>query len=145
MYANVAKTGQKLLEEALDVAFPQTRAIQATNSAKDASYAAINTLMEQRTEVVKIPFSNIGQASKGATHSFVVMSDDTGSGAASVLAADSVDPVKIQIVENGSFKMSNAYLTVMISDGGRVTSIYDLVNKREIIAKGQSAGFVIFQ
>ncbi|GAA5820018.1 hypothetical protein JCM10212_006157 [Sporobolomyces blumeae] len=53
--------------------------------------------------------------------------------------------VRARPAGNGDVKLSNGGLEIKISSDGRLTSVYDVALDRELLVKGETAGFVIFE
>ncbi|KAJ3513202.1 hypothetical protein NMY22_g15114 [Coprinellus aureogranulatus] len=168
LYAEVKSTGEALLEEALSVLFPSSAslspspALQSSKAylralAASTKLVAFNTTFFPRVEVVKVPLSKMSKEVK----SMVLQASDDGKEGYAVVACtegaavgEIVSPsnrlrsklMPVSVYTNGSdhFVLRNSSVQLTISDG-RITSLLDVKTDRELIAKGQTGGLVIFQ
>lgn len=112
----------------------------------DDELVAINTMPWPRSEVVDIESSTgpiindadvvLQQASN--TGSNLVMMHSSGSGLtklATTTSHPSISQATVEKTEDGKHVLNNGALRVVL-DGSQVTSLYDIVNDRELIAKG---------
>lgn len=136
IYANVFKTGDKLLKDTLAVlGFSR-------NGSGNDSLTSINTLSWSRAEIVRLPDN---KGSKDS--SYALVHGNTG-----IVKVDKLSntpktaksSASIEEVGNGVFQLSNDRYKVKV-ESGRITSLVDLSLNREIVAKGQNANqLVIF-
>ncbi|KAK7464842.1 Glycoside hydrolase, 38 vacuolar alpha mannosidase [Stygiomarasmius scandens] len=154
LYAEVAKDGKHLLEEALKVLLPNSIPLSIDTKLKSntslSQITSVNTTPFRRREVVKIPLagaspslkSAIGQVDADGKTGYAIM--DNGSLDASV--HNSVGPLHASAYTNGSnhFVLRNSSVQMTISDG-RISSLLDVQQGRELISEGATGGLVIFQ
>ena len=128
-YAKVFKTGKKLLKE-----LHEALGISDLDAGCSHDSAVVNTLPWHRKEIVEISDNEVGIAC-GDGHLVPLRTFKT--------QADK-PAVSLREESCGAFVLENDDLRVVI-EGGCITSLYDLVNDREIIEKGGKANqFVIF-
>ncbi|EPQ55548.1 glycoside hydrolase family 38 protein [Gloeophyllum trabeum ATCC 11539] len=155
LYAEVRKDGKALLEEAFEAILPRSAPATSDNLAKlrgQGDLVAVNTTFFARQDVVKVPLTGAGSQFK----SQVVQTSKDGTGYALMecladsnialckgLYADSM-PVSVYTNGSGHFVLKNSSVQLTIS-GGRITSLLDVQLNRELIAKGESGGLVIFE
>ncbi|KAG0143248.1 hypothetical protein CROQUDRAFT_661493 [Cronartium quercuum f. sp. fusiforme G11] len=154
MYADTAKEGAVLLEEAHKILNPHSRSLIDSQKA-GGSCIALNTLSFPRQEVIKIPLNcydgrsafSISQAQDDSC--FVIAKDKLGNSMVDfVTLSTSITPATATTVyDDGElhYILANAFLTVWISTKGQITSITDTTIGRELLLPNCSAGFVIFQ
>ncbi|GAA5842560.1 hypothetical protein JCM5353_008469, partial [Sporobolomyces roseus] len=61
------------------------------------------------------------------------------------LYTDTTPPLTARKTEDGNITLSNDQLVVVITSGGRLSSIFDKGAERELLLEGETAGFVIFE
>ena len=133
LYAHNAKIGEKLKEEALTV-LGLSQHLKA-----NAELAAVNTAPWARSELVKIPQTN----AKSQEQKYTYVSG--GLGLCKTHTASAVQATaSIKETEKGVFVMKNSIFEVKV-EAGCITSLVDLRNNREVIAKGSKGNqLVIF-
>ncbi|OJD23867.1 hypothetical protein ACJ73_04777 [Blastomyces percursus] len=134
-YAQVFATGSKLRKEALKVL-----GFSSQESKSDCGFVAINTLPWPRSEIVRV--DNASTASGKPQYALA----EGGMGVIAVQPLGSVrsPSVSLKEVKPGVFRLSNSKLSLEVSNGV-ITSLVDLDEKREVIAKGGKANqLVIF-
>ncbi|KAL2214026.1 alpha-mannosidase [Sarocladium strictum] len=129
IYAEVFKTGKKLLEDIWD-----TFGVSSVQSNSLHEHVAVNTLPWHRKEIVEVSETETAVA--------------CGEGPMLTLRGLKVQANKpsvlVKEIDEDVFVLQNDDLRVVV-ERGSVTSIYDCVNEREIVAKGAEANkFVIF-
>lgn len=128
LYAEVFKTGQKLLQDLY-----QSLDVFNVHPADLHGAVALNTLPWHRKEIVEISDSVVG----------VACGDDQLLPLRAFQCQDDKPAVSVTEKEN-VFVLQNDELRVVV-DGGCITSLYDRVNGREVIEQGGKANkFVIF-
>ncbi|KAL5339219.1 glycosyl hydrolases family 38 N-terminal domain-containing protein [Aspergillus crustosus] len=127
LYAQIFETGLKARKQALEaLGFSETGIVPV----------AINTLPWNRSEVVKLP-----PTANGPKHALIsggpgVISPSTANTAATKVSVNEIQP--------GVFRLNNGKLRVDVQNGV-ITSLYDVVADRQVIAPGGKAGqLVIF-
>lgn len=166
IYAEVAAKGSALLESALKALYPSSLPFKSSNSHSGGDeLIAINTSPYPRRELVKISlesarersdaFIQLAGDSKGA---WVLFENKSRAGAGEnwtgTKSMKEVEEMKLGVEGRGArakdlgeegFSLSNSQLVVKISNQGRITSLFDLEQERELIKEGESGGFVIFE
>ncbi|PKY21567.1 hypothetical protein RhiirB3_409571 [Rhizophagus irregularis] len=139
-YEEVEKTGNTLLEKALDKLF------KISDSAESAKKGllALNTLGWNRTEVVEVPvcegMGQFPQLSKDKKSGFVLVNDVTGLGAQGVDLEIPTNLTQVTAcVIDDLFCLQNKYISAKFDKHGRLVSLVDLDLKlnRELIPEGQ--------
>ncbi|KAF5362894.1 hypothetical protein D9758_007045 [Tetrapyrgos nigripes] len=154
LYAEVAKDGQKLLEEALTILLPNS--VRLTPDVKLGTHSSVSQIMSvnttpfRRREVVKIPLTGASSSVK----SVIAQLDADGKTGYAIIdnglldpsVQDSLGPLHVSAYTNGSnhFVLRNSSVQLTISDG-RITSLVDIQQGRELIPEGATGGLVIFQ
>ncbi|KAF8346661.1 glycoside hydrolase family 38 protein [Amanita rubescens] len=162
LYKQVHKIGQTLLEDALDVLFPDsfelTRTTSSRRLAKASKLFAYNTTFFPRWDVIEIPVAGASSSLKGQV---MQMQPDSKSGFALVKCegathgfactpgSNGIDFHRIStpatVYANGSdFVLRNGSVQLTLSHG-RITSLVDVQQGRELIPKGTSGGLAIFE
>ncbi|PYH35738.1 alpha-mannosidase [Aspergillus neoniger CBS 115656] len=133
LYKKVFEIGNKVRKEALQAL--------GFGSSTAKGLVAINTLPWPRSEVVKVPadFTTAGGPR------YAIVSGESGPIKGQLPTVSSRAPaVTVSEIEPGVFRLQNEKLRVDVHDGV-ITSLYDLEEKREIVAKGEKANqLVIF-
>lgn len=132
-YATNLKTGKKAIEKAL-------KALGLSSDVTPGDrIVGINTLPWQRSEIVKIP----GIRESSDQSHYAVLSGPAG--IAKVAKCSSLaDTVSVEEIRSGVFVLENSKLRAEI-ESGVITSLYDRVANREVLAKGKKANqLVIF-
>ncbi|KAH9821763.1 family 38 glycoside hydrolase [Melampsora americana] len=161
MYAEVAKKGAALLEEAHQVLHPKSYPLESLPNGpnKIGTSIAINTLSFPRQEVVRIPLEQYdGRSAFSVSDSqedscFVVAKDGSGNGLMELVSLsayrENITPATASTAYGADgelyYILANAFLTVWISTKGQITSITDTGLGRQILLPDSKAGFVIFQ
>ena len=136
LYAKVFKTGEDVMKEALcTLGFSR-------HGANGCTPTAINTSPWPRAEIMKVP-----GASKSKASEFALVRGNTGIAAVELLSGPSKSvnsSASIKEVKKGVFQLSNKHYRLQV-EGGAITSLFDVLERREIIAKGGKANqLVIF-
>lgn len=161
MYAEVAKKGATLLEEAHQVLHPKSYPLESLPTTPNAigKSVAINTLSFPRQEVVKIPLEKYdGRSAFSVSDSqedscFVIAKDGTGNSLMELVSLstyrEEITPATASTAYGADgelyYILANAFLTVWISTQGQIISITDTSLGRQILLPESKAGFVIFQ
>ena len=133
-YAYGFKTGKKLIKDALSV---------LGFSEIDSTYerlVAVNTLPWPRKEIVELP-----EIVRSLNTKYALIQGDCGAqNVQRLMNAYATSKASIEEIRDGIFELSNNHYKVQV-EGGSITSLIDLVEDREIIAKGGKANqLVIF-
>lgn len=148
IYAGIDRKARALLEEA-----------QTALTSKDGFAGVVNTLDVPRRELVEVPLAGRGgsevhmlqqtavQMSEDGSTALLLVEDVNQTGVvapsrSSALVMRDLEAVSLVESANGDFDLSNSNLSIKVSNG-RITSIYDVIADREIIAAGRTAGLVI--
>ena len=174
LYANVWSKGGALLEDAFAALLPHSEACPSDDAGDSDRfvYTAFNTLDVRdgviqlrltpqipRREIVSIPSGAIKphlqpRSADSATSGFAVVDISAhghvslSSSTAQLALVPNRRPVTVRQVSNDGehhYIISNAFLDVSVSSDGRITSIFDQKQQREIIHQDASAGFVIYE
>ncbi|KAJ3559346.1 hypothetical protein NM688_g401 [Phlebia brevispora] len=170
LYAEVSKDGQALLEAAFNTLLPPSVALDAASAPKAAGeIVGYNTTFFRRRDVVAVPLggiqqlkSQVIQVSKDGNTGYALLdcSEDGHVSRCSGLFAHCMPPsgllpsyfislarplTHLQVYTNSSdhFVLRNSSVQLTISNG-RITSLLDVELGRELLAKGQTGGLVIF-
>ena len=134
LYEYGFKTGKKLMKDALSV-------LDFSDfTSGDGWLTAVNTLPWSRAEIVELPEKWQLEDSKYA----LIQGDSGAIDVKMLFAKDAKSTASIREVKEGVFQLSNDHYKVEVEEGA-ITSLYDLVENREIIAQGEKANqLVIF-
>ncbi|KDN44275.1 glycoside hydrolase family 38 protein [Tilletiaria anomala UBC 951] len=122
------------------------------------TFAASNTLALPRRELVVVPIGHPSQAPFGFVNmtpdqskAVCILEDPTGCGLAvhrpcalSALHAAEAFETREQGRSHSIYVLCNAFLAVRV-EHGRITSIHDNLSKRELLARGRTAGLTIYE
>ncbi|EDN07767.1 alpha-mannosidase [Histoplasma capsulatum] len=134
-YAQIFATGSKLKKEAMKVL-----GLDSQDSRADRGLVAINTLPWPRSEIVRV---DEGITTSGKPQ-YALAQGGMGVIAVQPLGSVQTPPVSLNEVKTGVFRLSNSKVSLEVSKGV-ITSLVDLAEQREIIAKGGKANqLVIF-
>ncbi|KAK0458541.1 glycoside hydrolase family 38 protein [Desarmillaria tabescens] len=162
-YAQVFKSGKVLLEDAFKVLFPNSVSVTSpefnSKTANLANIFAVNTTFFPRREIVKVPVlgsvkdlkNKLIQTSKDGKDGYVMMGcgpATTSVGLVNDLGGPSLTevPLPVAVYTNGSdhFVLRNASVQLTISNG-RITSLLDVQQGRELLTEGATGGLIIFE
>lgn len=101
---------------------------------------AVNTLPWPRKEIMELP-----EATQSNDSKYAIVQANSGALNVETLSAKSAkSTASIKEIKKGVFQLSNKHFKIEV-EGGSITSLVDLVEDREIVAKGGKANqFVIF-
>ncbi|KAK1215351.1 Glycoside hydrolase, 38 vacuolar alpha mannosidase [Marasmius sp. AFHP31] len=156
LYAEVAKDGKRLLEEALNVIYPDSTSFTSDtklhSNTQLTDIVAFNPTPFPRREVIQLPISGI--SSNSSLRSAIAQVDSDGSGYAIMDTTGKLDAsvhnnigsLHASVFTNGSdhFVLRNSSVQMTLS-GGRITSLIDVKLGRELIPEGSTGGLVIFE
>ena len=136
LYAKVYKTGDKVIKEALStLGFSR-------HGASEGIRTGINTLPWPRAEIMRLP-----QTSRSKASEYALVKGNTGVVAVESLLASSngmKSSASIKEIKKGVYQLSNNHYILQV-EGGAITSLFDLAENRQVIAKGGKANqLVIF-
>jgi alpha-mannosidase len=104
---------------------------------KEGNLIALNTLPWERNALVELPVLS-------SSPRYAIADGDTGPMKLTELTAATQKPASIKEVSKGVYRLSNSRFDIEVEDGV-ITSLFDVVAKREVIAKGGKANqLVIF-
>ncbi|EEQ88551.1 alpha-mannosidase [Blastomyces dermatitidis ER-3] len=134
-YAKVFATGSRLRKEALKVL-----GFSSQESRADRGLVAINSLPWPRSEIVRVDDTSTASGKP----QYALAKGGMGVIAIQPLGSVRSPSVSLKEVKPGVFRLSNSKLSLEVSNGV-ITSLVDLEEKREVIAKGGKANqLVIF-
>ncbi|ESK96763.1 glycoside hydrolase family 38 protein [Moniliophthora roreri MCA 2997] len=154
LYAEVNKEGNRLIDEALKVVYPDSAPFTPITKLRPdtrlSDIVAFNPTPFPRREVIKLPISGISPGLRSA----VAQVDPDGrfgyalmnNGALDSTVHNSIGSLHASVFTNGSdhFVLRNSSVQMTIS-GGRITSLLDVALGRELIPEGMTGGLVIFE
>ncbi|CAK5279299.1 unnamed protein product [Mycena citricolor] len=156
LYGEVRKDSEALIDEALDVILGGNVS-PASHATALSQLVAYNTTPFARREVVSVGLtrgaglmkSQVVQMSSDGKEGYAVVQCAAGAGAVSVEALPVTEAwgfTPASVYTNGSdhFVLRNSMVQLTISRG-RITSLLDVKSDRELIQKGATGGFVIFE
>ncbi|KAG8215120.1 Aldehyde/histidinol dehydrogenase [Butyriboletus roseoflavus] len=154
LYSEVHKDCQVLLEDALGVLLSDTVPLSKNSPiSQPFNVIGVNTTPFARRDIIKIPLSGVGQnlLSKPAQttvdgkHCYVLLQTQENEALAQPAAVPS-EHGPVSACTNGSDHviLRSPTLQLTISQG-RITSLYDVKLKRELLPKGRTGGLVIFE
>ncbi|KAH0833839.1 glycoside hydrolase family 38 protein [Lanmaoa asiatica] len=154
LYSEVRKDCHILLEDALSLLLSDSVPLSENSSiSQPFNVVAVNTTPFARRDIIKIPLSGSGQKllSKPAQTSvdgkdcYVLLQTQENEILAQP-ATVSTEHGPVSAFTNGSdhFILRSSSLQLTISQG-RITSLYDVKLKRELLQKGSTGGLVIFE
>ena len=122
LYAEVFKTGEKVLADALhELGFDKDD--------KNGHPVAVNTLPWDRNEMVRLPIKS------EKPHYAIASASHAGIGDLTPLSAASAKPASVRELTKGQYELSNSRFNVEVTNGV-ITSLWDKLAGREVIAKG---------
>lgn len=134
LYAYGFKTGERLLNDALS-ALDFSR-----HDLNQGNLTAINTLPWPRKQIMDLP-----KALQTGESKYAIVQGNSGSLEVETLSAENKKTTaSIKEIKEGVFQLSNNHFKIEV-EGGSITSLVDLAQDREIVAKGSKANqLVIF-
>ncbi|KAI0287851.1 glycoside hydrolase family 38 protein [Russula brevipes] len=154
LYAEVREDTEALVEKALGVLYPGSFPLSGPESASGPlTIFAHNTTPFARRDIVRVPLAEGGissgsvlQTSSDGKGGFVVLEGGVGGGLVLPNQISSKDIGAVTVHSSGSdcFVLGNSFVQLTVA-GGRITSLFDVRLKRELIPQGQTGGLVIFE
>ncbi|KAH6912224.1 alpha-mannosidase [Coprinopsis sp. MPI-PUGE-AT-0042] len=172
LYHEIKQDGEAILEEALSILFPNSMPLTPNTRSKalggSAKVVALNTTFFPRLDIVQVPLSTssgsgwgsksavqeirqqVMQTSEDGKVGWGVMQCTRGGGGVGELVAPSnelrsrLKPVSVYTNGSDHFVLRNSSVQLTISEG-RITSLLDVAQDRELISAGQTGGLVIFE
>lgn len=153
LYSEVRKDCQALLEDALAVLLSNSMPLFGDSPVSQPfNIIAVNTTPFARRDIVKIPMSGAGQSllaqpaqtTADGKHAYVLL-ETQENGILAQPVVSSTEHGSVSAFTNGTDHVIlwSRSLRLTISQG-RITSLYDVKLKRELIPKGSTGGLVIF-
>ncbi|PPR01817.1 hypothetical protein CVT24_001681 [Panaeolus cyanescens] len=160
LYAEVKRDGEAVIEEAMSVLLPGSLPLAGIRSkylAGDCKIVAYNTTFFPRWDVVKVPLAKAGPALKGLVmqatdngrEGYAVMHCAQGAGPGELKSSSNtlrsqLRPVSVYTNGSDHFVLRNGSVQLTISEG-RISSLVDVKQNRELIPEGSTGGLVVFQ
>lgn len=146
-YAKMRASSERLLESAHQALYPGSKALDGQIGAQDTLFA-IDSLPFARREVIPVDvaapamLAHAAQVNaNGDGRAYVIAESKAHSHSAQIART----PESVSISQSGTtFLMASSTLRLRIADG-RIASLYDTVADRELLAPGQTGGFVLFE
>lgn len=154
-YAAMKKSSLETLEEAFQQMYPGSSPVPGPKVGSQGRLIALNSVPSiARREIIPVYLPEIPGLLKWSTQV-----NAAGNGKAYILAESSLgdhegsivddvgaiaSPVTIQQLNADTFVMANATLSMKITEG-RISSIYDHISERELLPKGETGGFIIYE
>ncbi|GJJ13977.1 hypothetical protein Clacol_008234 [Clathrus columnatus] len=156
IYAYVKKEGEELLENAMRILIPKSTSVSMTQplqSAVSGKIVAYNTTPFRYSAVVEVPLQGVGgnllkaeivQISQHGNSGFVLMDASIACGPAVPrgIFAD-MQPTSAKEIYKDVFVLQNSKIKLTITDG-RITSLVDTQQRRELIPTGKTGGLIIY-
>ncbi|KAJ7677197.1 glycosyl hydrolases family 38 N-terminal domain-containing protein [Mycena rosella] len=157
LYAEVRADCEQMLDDALEVILGGAARVAPGAVASLEKIVAYNTTFFPRREVVRVPFgtasnslrSQVAQLSADGKEGYVVVHFPEGARPARVATTPVTEawgfkPVSVYTNGADHFVLRNESVQLTISKG-RITSLVDVQQKRELIQEGATGGLVIFE
>jgi alpha-mannosidase len=149
LYAEVRRDTEALTEEALCVIYPDSLPLSSVTPSGPLTLFAHNTTPFARRDIVRVPLActgNVLQTTSDGKEGYVVLEGGPGGGLVlpSQIGAQDLKGVTAQSANSEHFVLRNENVRLTISDG-RITSLFDVQLRRELIPQGETGGLVIFE
>ncbi|KAH9970026.1 glycoside hydrolase family 38 protein [Lactifluus volemus] len=155
LYAEVRSDTEALIDKALGVLYPDSLPLSsaASTSAGPLTIFAHNTTPFARREIVRVPLAAGGislgdvlQTTSDGKEGYIVLEGGAGGGLAlpSQINVKNLNVVTVRSVGSEHFVLGNGNVQLTVA-GGRVTSLFDVRLKRELIPHGETGGLIIFE
>lgn len=164
LYAEITKDGHKMLDDALNVLFPDSVSLDQLSSKQGFALGkliAYNTTPFSRRKIIEVPMtgavvsnsnlkSMVAQVSGNGRSGYVIMdcadASSSGSRIGSPRAFDDTEFPPAFALTNGKdhFVLKNGIVQLTITQG-RITSLLDSRIGRELIAPGKTGGLMAFE
>ncbi|KAI5983893.1 glycoside hydrolase family 38 protein, partial [Pisolithus albus] len=158
LYSEVRRDCQKMLDEVFGVLLtaPSTACGDSVLAGKPSGFLALNLTPFSRQEVVEVPLTGDGalpsfptviQRSLDGKRGYALIEceeDGICNRETSVHDECLSASVSVESVSSNNFILRTPVIKMIVCEG-RITSIYDLVLKRELIEEGKTGGLVIFE
>ena len=137
MYEKQLAILRPLIAEALDIVTPATPAINdQTPAASSPEILGVDPVRLGRSEVVAVN-SDMGSSAASSQSGFAYLqTGEDGSDRVIDVSDSAIAPKAYQ--KGDAYILENAHFRLTISSG-RITSLYDIINNRELILAGSSA------
>lgn len=157
LYAEVRTDTESLVDRALAVLYPSSlplsSAVPASTSGPLTVFAH-NTTPFARRDVVRVPLGERGitsrdvllQKTSDGKEGYVVLEGGAGGGLVlpSQISVKDLNDVTLHSASSDSFVLGNKAIQLTVA-GGRITSLFDVRLRRELIPQGQTGGLTIFE
>ncbi|GLB44397.1 putative alpha mannosidase, middle domain [Lyophyllum shimeji] len=161
LYAEVRQDGERLLEEAFTVLFPDSVAVTRNSNPKSfpssGKLVGFNATFFRRSDLIEVPLVGAGaglksqvlQTSSDGKVGYAVMNSPGGGSLGTVCTPETglhaqIFPVSVYTNGSDNFVLRNSTVQLTISKG-RISSLLDVKLGRELIAQGSTGGLVIFE
>ncbi|KAI6019052.1 glycoside hydrolase family 38 protein [Pisolithus microcarpus] len=155
LYSEVRRDCQKMLDEVFGVLLtaPSTACGDSVLAGKPSGFLALNLTPFSRQEVVEVPLSGDGalpsfptviQRSLDGKRGYALIECEDDSICDRETSVHECLPASVESVSSNHFILRTPVIKMTVFEG-RITSIYDLVLKRELIEEGKTGGLVIFE
>ncbi|KAH9958156.1 glycoside hydrolase family 38 protein [Russula dissimulans] len=154
LYAEVREDTEVLLEKALAVLYPGSHPLSSgvpESASGPLTVFAHNTTPFARQEIVRVPLAkggissgNVLQTTSDGKEGYVVLEGGAGGGLVlpSQISVKDFNDVTVHSANSDSFVMRNGFVQLTVA-GGRITSVFDVRLRRELIPQGQTGGLII--
>ncbi|KAI0270408.1 alpha-mannosidase [Gloeopeniophorella convolvens] len=151
LYSEVRTSTEALLDDALRVLYPGSSPLPSSSPLPEGSVTlfAHNTTPFARREIVRVPAGHAAavQAASDGSAGYAVLEGGAGGGLVlpvQINAADLGDGATVHSAGGDHVVLGNNLARLVVS-GGRITSLYDVQQQRELIPQGETGGLVIFE
>ncbi|KAH9965647.1 glycosyl hydrolases family 38 N-terminal domain-containing protein [Russula compacta] len=157
LYGEVRADAEVLIDNALRVLYPGSLPFSSAASAPPPSgpltIFAHNTTFFARRDIVRVPLgkgwidsASVLQTTGDGKEGYVVLEGGAGGGLVipSQISAKDLGDVTVNSASGDSFVLGNRAVQLTVA-GGRITSVFDVRLKRELIPQGQTGGLTIFE
>ncbi|KAH7882020.1 glycoside hydrolase family 38 protein [Phlebopus sp. FC_14] len=155
LYSEVRRDCHAILEKAFAVLLPGSAPVLEDSRilSRPASFLAVNPTPFPRSDIIKLPIqgagsdalSQVAHKSVDGEYGYALVHCKENSIVAQPLGmtAESI-PVSVYTSGSDHFVLRNTNIQLTIS-GGRITSLFDMKLRRELISQGSTGGLVIFE
>ncbi|KAI0248419.1 glycoside hydrolase family 38 protein [Lactifluus subvellereus] len=156
LYAEVRTDTEALIDNALRVLYPGSLPLSSAASVSASGPLTVfahNTTPFARRDIVRVPLAGGGagsgdvlQTTSDGKEGYVVLEGRAGGGLAlpSQVSAKDLSDVRVHSTGSEHFVLGNRNVQLTVA-GGRITSLFDVRLKRELIPQGETGGLIIFE
>jgi alpha-mannosidase len=157
LYAEVRADTEALVDKALRVLYPGSLPLSSTAPVPTSGKLTVfahNTTPFARRDVVRVPLGEGGissenvllQRTSDGKGGYIVLEGGQGGGLVlpSQINATELTDVTVHSTSGDSFILGNKAVQLTVA-GGRITSLFDVRLRRELIPQGQTGGLMIFE